>query len=218
MKKLSLKTAIVAIVSFSFALTSCNTTLEVVKRKHRKGYHVSISNNKNQNHQIFEDTSKDTDSVSSIHLAIADSLVSLSLKNDLSLSINDSVNIDRASQSNLPTSKSKFTIAQKIKTVKRIKKKVSKIKQQYSVKSTSDDDIDSDIMFIILLGLSIILPPACVYLIKGKDSFSFKLNLVLWLIGFVGFGLAAATSLNLVWLAYLSAIIHALLVLLGYLE
>ena len=106
-------------------------------------------------------------------------------------------------------------LAQKIKTVKRIKSKVKQLKHQNGVKAAADEDIDSDIMFLLLLILAIILPPATVYLIKGRDSFSFKLNLVLWLIGFLGLGLAAITTINIVWLAYVLAIVHALLVLFG---
>ena len=57
MKKLSLKIVFVAIAAIFLVLTSCNTTVEVAKRKHRKGYHVSISNSKMKKSQISETVS-----------------------------------------------------------------------------------------------------------------------------------------------------------------
>ena len=223
MKKLSFKITFIAIISFVFALTSCNTSLEVVKRKHRKGYHVSLSNSQNQKTQVFKAGSKDLRVENKIELVYIDSpAVDTSDVDELLppdyksyLADIDSPDIDTTKLINTTLLKSKLTLAQKIKTVKRIKKKVRQLKNQNGLKAASDDDIDSDIMFLLLLILAIILPPASVYLIKGRDSFSFKLNLILWLIGFLGLGLAAITAINLVWLAYVLAIVHALFVLLG---
>ena len=223
MKKLSFKIPFIAILSLVFALTSCNTSLEVVKRKHRKGYHVSLSNNQNQKSQVFETSYKDLNAKSSIQFTDIDSpavdtlevdeLLPLKYKSDIAAS--DSPSLDTTKQLNFKPSNNRLKLAQKIKTVKRIKNKVKQLKHQNGVKAAADDDIDSDIMFLLLLILAIILPPATVYLIKGRDSFSFKLNLVLWLIGFLGLGLAAITTINIVWLAYVLAIVHALLVLFG---
>tara|TARA_Y100000589_G_scaffold14017_1_gene11309 strand:- start:1485 stop:2165 length:681 start_codon:yes stop_codon:yes gene_type:complete len=223
MKKLSFKITFIAIISFAFALSSCNTSLEVVKRKHRKGYHVSLSNSQNQKSQIFETGSKDLIVENNFELADIDSpAVDTSGVDELFpsgykpyLAHIDSPGLDTTELINTKPLKGKLTLAQKIKTVKRIKKKVRQLKNQNGLKAASDDDIDSDIMFLLLLILAIILPPASVYLIKGRDSFSFKLNLILWLIGFLGLGLAAVNAINLVWLAYVLAIVHALFVLLG---
>tara|TARA_B100001778_G_scaffold95843_1_gene78338 strand:- start:3426 stop:4106 length:681 start_codon:yes stop_codon:yes gene_type:complete len=223
MQKLSFKTTLIAIISFAFALTSCNTSLEVVKRKHRKGYHVSLSKSQNQKGQVFKTASKDLVVKNFAELAVIDSPAVdtsdidelLPLRYKSYLAVVDSPAVDTTKQINIIPLKGKLTLAQKYKTVKKIKRKVKQIKHQNGLKAASDDDIDSDIMFLLLLILAIILPPASVYLIKGRDSFSFKLNLVLWLIGFLGLGLAAITAINLVWLAYVLAIVHALFVLLG---
>ena len=80
---------------------------------------------------------------------------------------------------------------------------------------TTDHEIDSDLMFVLLLLLAVILPPACVYMIKGKDSFPFKLNLVSWLIGLLGWGLFRFLTIKFIWLAYAFALVHAIFVLLG---
>ena len=223
MQKPSFKTTLIAIISFAFALTSCNTSLEVVKRKHRKGYHVSLSKSQNQKGQVVEISPKDLVVKNFAELAVIDSPAVdtsdidklLPLRYKSYLAVVDSPDVDTTKQINIIPLKSKLTLAQKYKTVKKIKRKAKQIKHQSGLKAASDDDIDSDIMFLLLLILAIILPPASVYLIKGRDSFSFKLNLVLWLIGFLGLGLAAITAINLVWLAYVLAIVHALFVLLG---
>ena len=48
MKNFSVKIAVFAIVAFGMALSSCNSTIEVTKRQHRKGYHVSVSKKKSE--------------------------------------------------------------------------------------------------------------------------------------------------------------------------
>ena len=223
MKKLSFKFTFIATISFAFLLSSCNTSLEVVKRKHRKGYHVSISNSQNQKSHVIETRSTDLRVKNDIELTDVHSPASdtsdahefLSSDYISYLANVDSPDFDTTKLINTTPLESKLTFAQKIKTVKRIKKKVRQLKNQNGLKPAADDDIDSDVLFLILLILALILPPASVYLIEGRDSFSFKLNLILWLIGFLGLGLAAITAINLVWLAYVLAIGHALFVLLG---
>ncbi len=226
MRKLSIKTAVIAILSFSFALTSCNTTLEVTKRKYRKGYHVSISNSKNQQGRNIKESIKDKEDQHSIYSEVFDSpnelkseeLEQFSLSNKNQVASNDNKTINLKSQLSTASLNKKSTLIKNIKTAKRIKNEIRHLKHKKSFHSAAsdDDDIDSDLMFVLLLVLALLLPPACVYMIKGKDSFPFKLNLVLWLIGLLGWGLFSVLTINFVWLAYVLAIVHAILVLLGH--
>lgn len=226
MRKLSIKTAVIAILSFSFALTSCNTTLEVTKRKYRKGYHVSISNSKNQQGRNIKESIKDKEDQHSIYSEVFDSpnelkseeLEQFSLSNKNQVASNDNKTINLKSQLSTASLNKKSTLIKNIKTAKRIKNEIRHLKHKNSFHSAAsdDDDIDSDLMFVLLLVLALLLPPACVYMIKGKDSFPFKLNLVLWLIGLLGWGLFSVLTINFVWLAYVLAIVHAILVLLGH--
>ena len=226
MRKLSIKTAVIAILSFSFALTSCNTTLEVTKRKYRKGYHVSISNSKNQQGRNIKESIKDKEDQHSIYSEVFDSpndlkseeLEQFSLSNKNQVASNDNKKINLKSQLSTASLNKKSTLIKNIKTAKRIKNEIKHLKHKNSFHSAAsdDDDIDSDLMFVLLLVLALLLPPACVYMIKGKDSFPFKLNLVLWLIGLLGWGLFSVLTINFVWLAYILAIVHAILVLLGH--
>jgi len=222
MKKLSFKTTFIAIVSIAFLLTSCNTSLEVVKRKHRKGYHVSISNSQNQKGHLFEPSRNYLEAKNLVKLDNIDSSAIEKLDLDELLPLNhqssiaaiDSPNIDTTHQIILAPSKSKLTLGQKINTVKRIKKKMQQLKNQNGLQAASNDDweIDSDVMFVVMIVLAIILPPLAVYLIKGKSN-AFILNLLLWLVGIgVGFVLLG----GLVWWAGLLALIHAILVVLGH--
>ena len=224
MGKSSIKTAVIAIISFSFALTSCNTRLEVTKRKYRTGYHVSISNSKNKQGRILEESIKEKEVQRSIHSKSFDSpsiikskdLERFSLSDRHQKISNNSPKINSKSNLKNISSIKKTTLVKNIKTVRGIKKKMKNLKHRNSLQETTfdDDEIDSDLMFVLLLLLAVIIPPACVYMIKGKDSFPFKLNLVLWLIGLLGFGLFSV--INFVWLSFAFAIVHAMLVLLGY--
>ena len=67
-----------------------------------------------------------------------------------------------------------------------------------------------------MLILAVLLPPAAVFLIKGKSN-AFNLNFILWLIGFLGVGLSttAIAGFGFAWLAMVLAIAHALLVIFG---
>ncbi len=225
MRKLSIKTAIIAILSFSFVLTSCNTALEVTKRKYRKGYHVTISNSKKiqgrnieesieenkVQHSVYHDFSDSRDIVKSEEL----DQFTLS-KKSRKKSNNFYTNDPKTSSKTISPSK-KNTLVNNFITAKKIKKQIRNIKHQNSLHTAAndDDEIDSDLMFVLLLLLAVILPPACVYMIKGKDSFPFKLNLVSWLIGLLGWGLFRFLTIKFIWLATVFAIVHAIFVLLG---
>lgn len=240
MKKLSLKIAFVAIAAISLVLTSCNTTVEVAKRKHRKGYHVSISNSKTKKSQISETVSSSKDYFVAVDSPSVDTVKHVSpAENENTVALVDSPAIDTLNQEKfmvlglentcskidtpaLDTVKSektfrsmnKMTLAQKFKAVKSVKKQLMQIKKA-GFNGYGDDDweISNDVMFIVMIVLSIILSPLAVYLVKGKSN-SFILNLLLWLIGFLGLGIVGIP--NLVGICALLAIIHALLVVLGH--
>lgn len=221
MQKPSFKTTLIAIISFAFALTSCNTSLEVVKRKHRKGYHVSLSKSQNQKGQVVEISPKDLVVKNFAELAVIDSPAVdtsdidklLPLRYKSYLAVVDSPDVDTTKQINTIPLKSKLTLAQKYKTVKKIKRKVKQIKHQSGLKAASDDDIDNIVVLLLMLCLAILNPPVLVLFLKGKSS-AFSLNLVLWLIGVLGVG-ATILGFSLGWLALILSIIHAILVLLG---
>jgi len=223
MRKLSFKMAFVAVAAMGLILTSCNTTIEVAKRQHRKGYHVSISNNKTEKGQVSETVAKSEIKAEKIELAVVDSpAVDSSKVEKLYPSAFETVvaSVDTPAVDSSKTedkvfsSMKKMTIAQKVKTVKQVRKQLKQMKKQGGFTAAGDDDweIDSDVMFVVMIILAIILPPLAVYLIKGKST-SFILNLLLLL---VGIGVGYALLGGLVWWAGLLALIHAILVVLGH--
>jgi len=239
MRKFSFKTAFVAVASLGLFLSSCNTTIEVAKRKHRKGYHVSISNTKSvggQNMQLavvdspavdtthedhifetpkFEMALLDSPSVDTTHHEGHDHL--MNQVPSFEVATLDSPAVDTTHEDHMIPAMPKMSLAKKVKTVNQIRKQFKQLKksgmQTASYGGDDDWEIDSDVMFVIMILLAIVLPPLAVYLIKGKSN-AFILNLLLFLIGYLGLGVA--TIPNLVWLCALLAIIHALLVVLGH--
>lgn len=224
--KISLKSAFVAIASIALFLSSCTTSIEVAKRKHRKGYHVSITKNKTEKGQLnsaeFIDLAAvDSPSVDTVkiepmildqatELAVIDSPSIDTVKTDQALS-----NLKSMISSNDEVKSEKVSFVQKVKAVNKVRKQFKKLRKDEGFKAASSDEdweIDSDVMFVIMIVLAIILPPLAVYLIKGKSN-AFILNLLLWL---VGIGVGYALLGGLVWWAGLLALIHAILVVLGH--
>lgn len=228
--KISFKSAFLAIASVGLLLSSCSTSIEVAKRKHRKGYHVSISKNKIEKNQlrtenIFEVVTVDSPAFDTVkiepmildqasEMASVDSPGADTLKTNKLLS-----DFKTTLASNEETKSGKSSFIQKVKAVNKVRKQFKKIRNQDGFKAASADEdweIDSDVMFILMLLLAWILPPAAVLLVKGKDSGPFKLNFILWIIGIIGLGAALSSGFGLGWLAYLLAVIHAFLVVLGH--
>lgn len=219
MKKLSITRALLSVVTLGLLLASCNTTIEVAKRKHRKGYHVSFNKNKQENFG-FQQGIAETVVLANVDSPAVDSAAvkptvdsPKSESNKEEKAANEATVVKAETKKVVTKKKEKLTFVQKVKAVKQAKKQFKELRKSGAL--GSDDDIDSDVMFVLLLILALILPPASVYLIKGKESNSFKLNLILWLIGFLGIGLALGAGIGLGWLAMMLAIIHAVLVLLG---
>ena len=67
---------------------------------------------------------------------------------------------------------------------------------------------EADTNTILLLILAILLPPLAVYLHQGEINSKFWIALILWILGWAGFG-------PLAWLTVLPAIVYAILVILG---
>lgn len=218
MKILSFKSAMLSVVAMGLLLASCNTSIEVAKRKHRKGYHVAF--NKKNEKSIIEKSVAETVEFASVDSPAVDTAKvtpAVEAPKTEALKVeekaaNESTVIAKKSESLTSNKKEKLTFVQKVKAVKQVRKQLKQLKQN---RALADDDIDSDIYFILLLILALLLPPAAVYLMKGKEAAAFKLNLILWLIGLLGVGLATVGNIGIAWLAMTLAIIHAVLVLLG---
>ena len=223
MKNFSVKLAVFAIVAVGMVLSSCNSTIEVTKRQHRKGYHVSVSKKnsdisleKYQEEEVVLEATKNR----VVNDALVDLITSKSTdgnveSNNSNISINKNV---ETSQESLNLKIKKPSLLQTVKAVKKARKDFKQLKKTTVSNTSSDEDwdISSDMMFVLMLILAVLLPPAAVFLIKGKSNV-FNLNFILWLIGFLGVGLSttAIAGFGLAWLAMVLAIAHALLVIFG---
>jgi len=218
MKNFSVKIAVFAIVAFGMVLSSCNSTIEVTKRQHRKGYHVSVSKKnseaylaKYQEEKVAFEAAKTV----ATNDALAEIITTKSLKTGAE---GQSIKKTTANDSKHLTSSNieKTSLLKTVKAIRKAKKEFKQLKKT-TVSNTSFDedwDISSDMMFVLMLILAVLLPPAAVFLIKGKSN-TFNLNFILWLIGFLGVGLSttAIAGLGLAWLSMVLAIVHALLVI-----
>ena len=223
MKNFSVKLAIFAIVAVGMVLSSCNSTIEVTKRQHRKGYHVSVSKKnsdisleKYQEEEVVLEATKNR----VVNDALVD-LISSKSKNGNVESNNSNISTNKnveTSQESLNLKIKKPSLLQTVKAVKKARKDFKQLKKTTVSNTSSDEDwdISSDMMFVLMLILAVLLPPAAVFLIKGKSNV-FNLNFILWLIGFLGVGLSttAIAGFGLAWLAMVLAIAHALLVIFG---
>ncbi|MFT4899824.1 MAG: uncharacterized membrane protein YqaE (UPF0057 family) [Flavobacteriales bacterium] len=223
MKNLSVKIAVFAIVAFGMVLSSCNSTIEVTKRQHRKGYHVSVSKKNSdislekyqEEEVVLEATKKRV-----VNDALVDLISSKSTDGNVesnNSNISDNKNVE-TSQESLNYKIKKPSLLQTVKAVKKARKDFKQLKKTTVSNTSSDEDwdISSDMMFVLMLILAVLLPPAAVFLIKGKSN-AFNLNFILWLIGFLGVGLSttAIAGFGFAWLAMVLAIAHALLVIFG---
>lgn len=221
MKKLSIKLAFLAVASIGLVLTSCNTTIEVAKRQHRKGYHVSISNNKTAVGQVSETVSKPVVKAENIELAVVDSpavdttttekLFQSNFESTVASVDSPSVDTAKAEGMIVPSVK-KMTIAQKLQSVRQVKKQLKQMKRQGGFAAAGGDDweVDSDLMLILLVILAWFIAPLVVYLIKG-DSLPTWFNLLLWLLGMVGVGVVVGTG-GVIYGGFF-AFLHALFIL-----
>ena len=174
MKNFSVKIAVFAIVAFGMALSSCNSTIEVTKRQHRKGYHVSVSKKKSEAYLAKYQEEKVTFEAAktvAINDALAEIITTKSLKTGAE---GQSIKKTTANDSKHLTSSNieKTSLLKTVKAVRKAKKEFKQLKKT-TVSNTSFDedwDISSDMMFVLMLILAVLLPPAAVFLIKGKSN------------------------------------------------
>lgn len=214
MKNLSVKIAVFAIVAFGMVLSSCNSTIEVTKRQHRKGYHVSVSKKnseaslaKSQEEKVVFEATKTV----AINDALAEVITTKSLKAGTE---GQSIKTTTDESKHLASSKiEKTSLLKTVKAVRKAKKEFKQLrKSTVSTSELSGDewDIDNDIVLLLMIIVAWFVAPIVVFLIKG-ESRSFYFNLILWCLGFLGFGIALGTG-GIVFGGFL-AFLHALYVI-----
>jgi Uncharacterized protein family UPF0057. len=90
-------------------------------------------------------------------------------------------------------------------------KEAKAVLKKYKAAKRAGDTTDADTKTILMVVLSIILPPLAVYLKQNATDGKFVLDLILALVGIIGF----LTLPILGWLLWLAAIVYALIVVVG---
>ena len=198
MKNFSVKIAVFAIVAFGMVLSSCNSTIEVTKRQHRNGYHVSVSKKKSEAYLAKYQEEKVTFEAAktvAINDALAEIITTKSLKTGAE---GQSIKKTTANDSKHLTSSNieKTSLLKTVKAIRKAKKEFKQLrKSTVSTSELSDDEweIDNDIVLLLMIIVAWFVAPVVVFLIKG-ESRSFYFNLILWCLGLLGFGIALGTG------------------------
>lgn len=204
-----------ALMVMALFLSSCNSTLQVSKKRHSNGYYVNIGGGNYESQAkpvqklaLSNGSEKTENNIVAESIKAENTQVAALTNNTTKVSKTELQTLSKEAVVNHATS-SKKASGKKSNKISNIKKAVE-IKN--AIKASKGSTSDSDVMLIILVILAIIIPPLAVYLVKDIST-PFWINLILALIGWgVGFALLGGA---LAWLGGLAAIIHALLIVLG---
>jgi uncharacterized membrane protein YqaE (UPF0057 family) len=185
-----MKRALKIIVLSAFLLpvlfTSCSTSLEVSKRKHRKGYHVNWvkAPKVNQEQSLVQNEVLETE-VKAVQKE-ADELQELSSSaesREIFIVQNNEKKVDASKADDIQqTTTSALSQKERLKS---FRKEIKKLRKNASnAKDVNDDDVRT----ILIIVLCFLLPPLAVYLMSGLgDKFwiSVLLTLLFWIPGVV---------------------------------
>ena len=194
-------------------LSSCNSSIQVSKKRHSNGYYVNIGGGN------FESQARPVQNLALSKGAEkneTNKVVEL-VKTENTQEVASTNHTTKVSKTVLQTV-SKETVVNHVTSSKKVSGKKSnkfnRIKKaveiRNAIKASKATSTDSDLMLIILLLLAIIIPPLAVYLVKDIST-PFWINLILALIGW---GVGIALLGGLAWLGGLAAIVHAILIVL----
>tara|TARA_B110000211_G_C13950293_1_gene495849 strand:+ start:198 stop:839 length:642 start_codon:yes stop_codon:yes gene_type:complete len=198
-------------VLFIAVLSSCNSSIQIVKKRHSNGYYVSVGSDihTNTNSTVLAPAPKAEKEIELLDAAP----VNESIESE-EISTTEKIVVASNETSNKPSTETKTqsqNVSGKAKTKKESKfskfKKIKALKKE--LKKSENNDIDTNTLLLLIL--AILLPPLAVYLMKGISN-DFWLNLILAILGWGILGIVAASS---IWFGGIVAIVHALLLLFG---
>lgn len=173
----------------AIVLSSCNTTIEVAKRQHRKGYHIafnkkdsknSITNIQEEQNTPVGKTTSEGETTAAIETPKENKTIAPIAKTETSV----------APSENIKTTQKKVkkpSFAKTYKAIKKAKKEIQNIVSKKGDFQTASYD-DTDTESLLLLILAILLPPLAVYLVRdlGVEFWiSVILTLLFWLPGII---------------------------------
>ena len=190
MKK-TLKIILLSVFLLPLLFTSCSTSLEVSKRKHRKGYHVnwvkapkSSQEQTSSKYDVVEPEAKKITEVD-VQDAELQELTKSSTSND-QVTHQEEVNVKEVdTKERNQTAVSEMSRKERRALMKSFRKEVKKLRKKGAHSLDVDDD---DVKTILIVVLCFLLPPLAVYLLAGLgDKFwiSLILTLLFWIPGIV---------------------------------
>jgi uncharacterized membrane protein YqaE (UPF0057 family) len=216
---------ITAITLLSAVLFSCSTSNEVVsngflqKRKYNKGWYSNnsskVNSSKELNAKEIYEIEEETQNELAQAVVVKKEIKSVSReyisKEDVVVKSESTILASNNKKGEVIVYASEIILQEQDAIVLENLKRVSETKS-VEIKEISSKNVGggSDLGLLILVFLSIFIPPLAVFLVDGLGQ-PFWINLVLALLGIGVFGLLGTLGV----LAYLAAIIHALIIVLG---
>lgn len=179
--KLTFKTAVVAFVAFTALLSSCSTSLEVTKRQHRSGYHVSLNKkDKTQEQEHVAVTAESsTKTTAANEITVEPKIATFANEKADETLTNETVaaNSTKKEAKEKASEFKKPSVLASIKAVKKAKKQLRKLKQNEGFKAADDTDL------LILILLAVLLPWIAVLLVENMELTNrFWISVLLWLL------------------------------------
>lgn len=180
--KFSLKTTAVALIACTAFLSSCNTSLEVTKRQHRKGYHVSLNKQykiQEQANNPIEAVAAETQTANEITVEVKKATFEPNTSRETLTNETVAFNSQKTELKEATTEFKKPSVLASIKAVKQAKKQLKKMKSNEGFKAADD----SETMLLIYVLLAILLPPLAVFLFENQTiTVNFWISLILSLL------------------------------------
>lgn len=173
----------------TLVLSSCNSSIEISKRRHSKGYYVSIGSDshKAKSQKATELNNAATSKKEEAKVAVEETEATVTTESS------DVAVAPAAKTENTEVSTATTTVtAGKTVTDKVAKQsKGSKLKKAIQLKKALKKnklEDNTDVALLLLVILAIILPPVAVYMVKGLEAhfwISILLTLLFWLPGVI---------------------------------
>lgn len=151
-----MKIGIFALAIASLVFTSCNTTVNIAKKRHSNGYHVSISSNKEIKSNVVKNEVETPEFVESIQLEKKQTNLDASQEQIL----NTSEKIKIKPTENSIVSKTSQKETKKLS----LKEKISVTKKLKEIKNNSIPSEKGDVDFLLIVIITILIPFLGVFL------------------------------------------------------
>lgn len=205
MKTIRTKILFLGIAVAGVIMTSCNTTVNIAKKRHSKGYYVSVSKNQSTETSVTSVSDEQVEAISVIELNAKK--IELTTNSETL----EAVSLEKVAPTKVVTSEASAAVAENksegIVSKKEARKALKKALKS-AKKPTGGDE--HQVGFLLAIIITILLPPLGVYLYTGNI-----LKTLLSLILLIAVGVGVGSGLYVA--GYTLSLVYSLLVLFGIL-